>query len=57
MRQDDCSPIDVNRQHLEIFNQATPETGKWILDNKELQKWKDASILSHRYCGIHGICE
>jgi hypothetical protein len=57
MRQDDYSPLDVNRQHLEIFNQATPGTGKWILANEELQRWKDSSGLSHRYLGIHGICK
>ncbi|EXK85366.1 hypothetical protein FOQG_10724 [Fusarium oxysporum f. sp. raphani 54005] len=55
MRQDECSPLDVNRQHLEIINQATPETGKWILDNKELQQWRDPAVLSHRCLGVYGI--
>ncbi|KAM0195661.1 hypothetical protein ACHAPA_008106 [Fusarium lateritium] len=55
MRQDDYWPLHVNRQHLEIVNQAAPETGKWILANKELQKWKDPSIVSHSCLGMHGI--
>ncbi|KAH7208200.1 hypothetical protein BKA60DRAFT_116163 [Fusarium oxysporum] len=57
MRQDECSPLDVNPQHLEIINQATPETGKWIIDNKELQHWRDPAVLSHRCLGVYGICE
>ncbi|EWZ86563.1 hypothetical protein FOWG_10125 [Fusarium oxysporum f. sp. lycopersici MN25] len=55
MRQAECSPLDVNRQHLEIVNQATPDTGKWILDNQEIQQWQDPSITSHRCLGIYGI--
>ncbi|RBA12603.1 hypothetical protein FPRO05_04053 [Fusarium proliferatum] len=55
MRQDGYSPLDVNLQHLEIATQATPGTGKWILDNKEIQQWRDPSISSHRCLGIHGI--
>ncbi|KAK2136091.1 ankyrin repeat-containing domain protein, partial [Fusarium oxysporum II5] len=55
MRQAECSPLDVNRQHLEIVNQATPDTGKWILDNQEIQQWQAPSITSHRCLGIHGI--
>ncbi|KAJ4125832.1 hypothetical protein NW765_001606 [Fusarium oxysporum] len=57
MRQAECSPLDVNRQHLEIVNQATPDTGKWILDNQEIQQWQDPSITSHRCLGIYGIRE
>ncbi|KAF5686273.1 hypothetical protein FCIRC_2991 [Fusarium circinatum] len=55
--QDGYSPLDVNRQHLEISNQVTPDTGNWILDNKEIQHWRDPSISSSRCLGIHGIRE
>jgi hypothetical protein len=57
MHQGDYSPLDVNRQHLEIASQATPGTGNWILDNEEIQQWRDPSISSSRCLGIHGIRE
>ncbi|KAF5984631.1 hypothetical protein FCOIX_2520 [Fusarium coicis] len=55
MHQGDYSPLDVNRQHFEIASQATPGTGNWILDNEEIQQWRDPSISSSRCLGIHGI--
>ncbi|RGP72618.1 hypothetical protein FLONG3_6626 [Fusarium longipes] len=48
-------PNDANSQHLEIATQATPETGKWVLESEEIRQWKDRALLSHRCLGVHGI--
>ncbi|KAF5554735.1 hypothetical protein FNAPI_6331 [Fusarium napiforme] len=55
LRQEDYLPLDVNHKHLEVVNQITPDTGKWILERHELVQWRDASIFSHRCLGIHGL--
>ncbi|KAK6713564.1 hypothetical protein SNK04_004529 [Fusarium graminearum] len=55
MRQDNYSPLDVNRHHLDVISQATPKTGELILASKALQQWKTSSSSSHRWIGMHGI--